>query len=90
MIKGWDDAIVGWAVVKGRRHAVYDCDRAVVMWERQGLSHRQASHMVALAMHTGGRRVWVRPASAADLHEHAARRKHERMMRKLRDGDESE
>ena len=46
--------------------------------------------MVALAMHTGGRRVWVRPASAADLHEHAARRKHERMMRKLRDGDEGE
>jgi hypothetical protein len=88
MLKGWDDAVVGWTEVRGRRHVVYDCDRAVVMWERQGMTHKQATHMVALAMHTGGRRVWVRPANAAELHEHAARRKHERMMRRLQEGEE--
>jgi hypothetical protein len=87
MIKGWGDAVVGWSLVKGRRHTVYDRDRAVVMWERRGMSHQQATHVVALAMHTRGARVWVRPASEGDLLERAERLKLARQMRKLQDGE---
>ena len=82
MIRGWDEAVVGWSRVRGRRMTVYDCDRAVVMWERRGMSHQQASHLVAVAMRVPGRRVWVRPASATDLRAAAAIRRHEAEMRK--------
>lgn len=89
MLKGWDDAVCGWTVVKGRRMAVYDADRAVVMLERQGMSHAHATSMVTLAMHVPGRRIWVRPASAADLRAAAEQQRHLRRMRKLR-GDDKE
>jgi hypothetical protein len=90
LIRGWDDAVVGWAVVRGKRHAVYDADRSVVMWERRGLSHDQATHMVLLAMNTRGRRVWVRPADGADLRAAIDRAKHEAQMRKIKGEAEEE
>lgn len=90
LIRGWDDAVVGWTLVRKRRHVVYDADRAVVMWEREGLSHRQATHMVALAMHTPGRRVWVRAADGAEIRAAIDKARHEAQMRKIKGEAEEE
>lgn len=84
MLKNWDEAVVGWTEVGDCKYVVYDIDRAIVMWERRGLSHEQATHMVTLAIHARKgrrRRIWVHPASANDLREMADRRRAERQRR---------
>lgn len=86
MLRGWDDAVVGWTEVGDYKFVVYDIDRAVVMWERRGMSHEQATHIVAIAQHARKgrrRRIWVHPASASDLREMAEKRREARQRRDL-------
>lgn len=86
MLKGWDDAVVGWTKVGRRRMVVYDVDRAIVMWERRGLDPGLARHVVSLAVHARrGRqtRAWVFPASADDMRSAAAAARESRGRRRL-------
>jgi hypothetical protein len=85
LIKGWDDAVVGVALRRGRRFAIYSVDRAVIMWERRGLSYEHAAHMVAIARHTPGRRIWLVASTAREIRLAALRRKEKRAQRRKRD-----
>lgn len=86
MLKGWDDAVVGWTRIGDRRLVVYDVDRACNLWEDRGLPPEVARHVVLLAVHARrGRqtRAWVFPADAAELREAAETARAERERRKL-------